>query len=197
MANPHGCYSCHLKTRPLNSLQALGRAVTCWFDLSSPFLHEGGGLGTPLFNNLAVELANIQWDDGQSKYVITSLLQHVLQAYYRRILDQTNLQGTGQGPVEEKTPNMACFPALKASQSNNQVSNPKTFYCSSRVLRRSETRRGESCHLLSSRLNTVQFTARYGWQFKHAPKWGQKSFIQTGFTVIPINKATHRRQARL
>lgn len=100
MANPHGCYSYHLKNRALNSLRALGRAVTCWFNPSSPFLHEAGGLCTLLFGDLTAELANIQWDDGWTEYVITSVLQHVLQAYYRGFWIR-QMQGTGQGPVKE------------------------------------------------------------------------------------------------
>lgn len=174
MANPHGCCSYHLKTRALNPLGALGRAVTCWFNPPSPFLCEGGGLSTLLFNNLAVEL---QWDDGWSEYVITSLLQHSLQTYYRRFLIRQTCSIQGRGLWRKRHQTWAVFFALKASQSNIQVSNPKTFYCASRVLCRSETRRGDSCCLLSCRLNTVQVTALYKWQFKHVPRWGQKWFI--------------------
>ena len=95
MANPHGCYSYHLKTRALNSLQALGKAITCWFNPSSLFLHEGGGLGTLLFNDLAVDLANIQWDDGWSEYNFS--LATCITGILHKDFGSDRPTGTGQG----------------------------------------------------------------------------------------------------
>lgn len=127
------------------ALWALERAVPYWFHPSSPFSHEGG--------ELALGLASTQCD-GWSENVTIPLFQQLLRAYYRRILDQTSLQGKKQRPVKENTPNMGWLFVLKASQSNNQLPNPKTFPHVSHVFCRLEIRRGDHYYLLC-RLNTL------------------------------------------